>query len=857
MYKNFLYFPFENFLFIIIFVVWLALQTSKRSSYIGKYKNDSTNIHMIIQHSIVIKRQDIMCIFYIHYINNLDKYKNFIQDKNLKKNKSYKYKNNNIIIDIINSNNTIQNSLYHDTNHVNFLKETYSFFYNHNIYFNQKRYKKNPTILNVIKVPRNNICYINKYDLNCYIENGIYFFFIPYYYVPSQIYIRLDKLFYIQRCGCYRNIKKKKNKKNENIFNNMLGMREKNIYLYNGIDDINLNYLKGNNTYDKFNFTIINSIKSIIKKIYRYLYKMFVLKRFYDIVYYNESIMNFYYMLFSYIYNKGSIISNYNKMYYKKEQKEKIIRSKRFMNEHIKEEDVDYNIVKDEKDKSIQSTEQKSYLKNNTIQYFQCFLDKASENVNAENELDKWVDPQSKSCYCSEESAEPCTSEDLVDINNINQIMDNTLCEYNNNNNNIAGNTMNNIFIALSDYKIFQCNDKEKNNIINQEKLYNYCKYGLNIFDNKNMYDYLNCYNVISYDKKNHKTCIKKCENIKKLCNILAQFYSFEVCKKYYENNKHTEDIYINNFKYFLDHCKYLDPTNRGFVLCKHKNVECFYSEWSDWSTCSKTCIENEYDTNSTRTRTRLLLNKFEIPSKSCSFIINEKNNLIDINFCSHLPYCNKNNDMKKNEDDRIMPFVIPLKEIEKLNTLKYLNNDDNDLLNENYKNDQSIKNKECIVTDMYKYQYAISYNEKNKSCSCPSNQSPCYFKDIYNSQYWKKSLNILCKQNKHINVITADYIIIDCNMSISIKKKQIAVNTYLAMTFNCHSDIFHYIFCAKNIQSIRTNLIYIIITCAFGFISAIYIIHIFINKWHIFKLLLQKRTYQENKKKNTNINKT
>ncbi|KNC37202.1 thrombospondin protein-1 [Plasmodium falciparum RAJ116] len=486
------------------------------------------------------------------------------------------------------------------------------------------------------------------------------------------------------------------------------------------------------------------------------------------------------------------------------------------------------------------------------------------ENKNAENELDKWIDPQSKSCYCSEEFAEPCTSEDLVDINNINQIMDNTFCEYNNNDNNknnnnninniiniydnnILGDNVKNIFVALSEYKILQCNDKEKKDIIKKEQLYNYCKYGLNIWDNKNMYDYLNCLNVISYNKKDDKTCIRKCENIKKLCNIVAQFYSFEVCKKYYENNKHTEDIYINNFKYFSDHCKYIDPTNRGLVLCKHKNVECVYSQWSEWSTCSKTCIENEYDTNSTRTRTRILLNKFEVPSKSCSFIINEKNNLMDINFCSYLPSCNKNNDMKKKDDERIMPFVISIKEIEKLNTLKYLNNDDNDLLNENYKNYESVhKNNECEVTDMYQYEYAISYNEKNKSCSCPNNQSPCYFKDIYNSESWKKSLHILCKHNPHINVITADYIIIDCNMSISIKKKEIAVNTYLAMTFNCHSDIFQYIFCAKNIQSIRTNFIYIIITCAFGFISAIYIIHIFINKWHIFKLLLHK----QNKKK-------
>ncbi|KYO00818.1 hypothetical protein PGSY75_0822700 [Plasmodium gaboni] len=825
MYKKFLYFSFQNFLFIIIFVVWLTSKTSKRSCCVSKYKmHDENNINL--QHDIVIKRKDIMCIFYIHDIYNLDIYKNFIHYENLKKKKNYKHNDNN---NNNNNNNNIQNSLCHDINDSILLKQNSLSFYIHNILLNQI-YNKDPNILKDINIPRNNTFYIYKYDLYFYIENENFFCFIPYDYKHSQTFIRLYKPFYIQRCGCYTNIRKKKKKKrNKNLCSNMLSMRNNNLNVYNKIQDRYLNYLKGDNIYDMYYITIINYIKKIIKKMYRYLY----------------------------IYNKGWMKYIYNQIYYIKNEKEKIIRSKRFMNEQIKEEDVDYNIVNDEKVKSIQSNEQKSYLKNNTLQYFRCFLDKAVENKNAKNELEKWIDPQRKSCYCSEESAEPCTSEDLMDINNINQIMDQTFCEHNNNNeNNIVDNSRNNIFVALSDYKILKCNDKEKKNIIiSQEKLYNYCKRGLYNWDNKNLYDYLNCSNVISYDITNHKTCIKKCENIKKLCNILAEFYSFEVCKKYYENNKHTEDIYINNFKYFNDHCKYFDPTNRGLILCKHKNVECFYSQWSDWSTCSKTCIENEYDTTSIRTRTRLLLNKFQTPSKSCSFIINEKNNLIDINFCSHLPSCNINNNIIKNDDDRIMPFVIPLKEIEKLNTLKYLNNDDNNLLNDNYNNDHSdninnninnINNNnninECIVTDMYKYEYAISYNEKNKSCSCPNNQTPCYFKDIYNSQYWKKSLNILCKQNKDINVITADYIIIDCNMSISIKQKEIAINTYLAMTFNCHSDIFHYIFCSKNSQSIRTNFIYIIITCAFGFISAIYIIHLFINKWHIFKLFLHKQ---------------
>ncbi|CRG93453.1 conserved Plasmodium protein, unknown function [Plasmodium gallinaceum] len=495
------------------------------------------------------------------------------------------------------------------------------------------------------------------------------------------------------------------------------------------------------------------------------------------------------------------------------------------------DDDSDEDIEDENDEKLVSQKFHRAYSKNNTIQYFKCFLDKAADNVNADNELVRWVNPITNSCYCSEENSEPCSTNDITDTNFVSQLMDSDFCDTK------QVLDVKNIFIVLSNSKKLHCESSNKVEDISQNDLYNYCKYGLKSWDNNNFYEYMKCNTVKSNEEKNKDECKKKCERIKFLCNENAQFYSFENCKKYYERDLNMRAIYTENFKFFDENCSYFDISNRGLVLCKHKNVDCDYTEWSEWTKCSKSCRENDYDFNALQKRTRLLLKEALYAGKSCSVVVNDNNKLLDIKFCSNLPYCNPNLNVDK--EDKIPPFVIPLNEIEKANTLDDLNDDDNELLNENFLSNDSDMLTDCIITDMYKHENSIGYSEKIRSCSCPSYETPCYFKDIYNSNNWKPSLKKLCQTNPNINVLTADYVMIGCDMSISFKKKEVAVNTYLAMTFDCQSSLFQYLFCSKSNESTRTNFIYIIITCIFGGISAIYVIHLIINNSGKFKVLL------------------
>ncbi|SCM05076.1 conserved Plasmodium protein, unknown function [Plasmodium chabaudi adami] len=498
--------------------------------------------------------------------------------------------------------------------------------------------------------------------------------------------------------------------------------------------------------------------------------------------------------------------------------------------------------------------------KKNTNQYFTCFLDKAKENTNALNEIDKWLNPKTQSCYCHEEHAEPCSLADISELNSLDLYMNNEMCNARNNNKNDE------IFIALAGYNIIKCkhpenknlnvqknknNDKNDNNIyqhdpndkLDNEQMYKYCKYGLKIWNDKNLYNYNDCSTVKSLEEKNKDICIEKCRNIQTLCsgkNIF--FYSFDICKKYYEISSYVRDIYINVFKYFDDNCTYFDPNNHGIVLCKHAKIKCNFSVWSEWSKCTKSCIKNEYDTDPIQKRTRFLNKDMQYASKACSVYMSDDNNTVEVQVCPDLPYCNDPDGPNKEatskikkgkypDEERLLPFVISLDEINKANALKELNNNDTDLMNENFVINKSEILANCVITDMKQYDNYIKYNEKNRSCSCPNNEPTCYFKDIYNSSTWKKQFEKLCKKNKNISVVTADFILINCNMLISLKKNEISINTYLAMTFDCRSPLFQYLFCSKASNSNKTNFIYIITTVILGSISAIYVVYLIVKE--------------------------
>ncbi|KJP89573.1 hypothetical protein AK88_00784 [Plasmodium fragile] len=490
-----------------------------------------------------------------------------------------------------------------------------------------------------------------------------------------------------------------------------------------------------------------------------------------------------------------------------------------------------------------------------TSQYFKCFVDKAKENTGVKpDDVARWVDPQHNSCYCSEENTEPCSMEDVSNSKFINQLMRTEICELNERGN------KHNLFIALQHHSIIKCSNVESTEEkINHMDLYNYCKSGLPAWDNKHFYNYLHCDTVRNKNGRRQDgvgaeaSCAELCEDIKVLCNSNnSQFYSFEMCIKYYEINHFTTEIFNRVFKMFQESCSYVDPTNRGLVLCKHKHIPCEFSEWSDWSTCSRTCKEGTYDTEAIRSRKRYLVKQVKYSGKACNIVVNGKNKLLDVEYCDDdVPLCSSiheptNNSPQSNpspdnpttEQIYNPPFVIPLNEIQKANMLNDLNQPDADVINENFVHNDSEVLTECIVTDMGQFEHLKEYNEKIKSCACPAYHTPCYFKDIYKSDYWKESFDRHCAKHPTLNVITADFFMVSCDNSVTIRKKEVAINTYLAMTFDCRSPTFQYLFCSKSNESSTTNIFYIMFTCTLAFISALYVIHLLISerdKWAFF----------------------
>ncbi|ANQ06716.1 Uncharacterized protein PCOAH_00010730 [Plasmodium coatneyi] len=496
----------------------------------------------------------------------------------------------------------------------------------------------------------------------------------------------------------------------------------------------------------------------------------------------------------------------------------------------------------------------------NTNQYFKCFVDKAKENTAVrEDDVARWVDPQHNSCYCSEENTQPCSMNDISNSKFISQLMKTEICDLNDRG------SKNNLFIVLENYSTMKCSNVDSTTEkINQSELYNYCKSGLPAWDNKHFYEYLNCDTVRNKQGKQPDgigpdgivpghTCADLCKEIKELCNSKSsQFYSFEMCSKYYEINHFTADIFNKTFKTFQDNCSYFDPTNRGLLLCKHKHIPCEFSEWSDWTTCTKSCKNGSYDAEAIRSRKRYLVKEVKYAGKACSIVVKDKNKLVDVDFCGEVPLCSSINPSSNASNNRNgpvdtttpektydnPPFVIPLKEIEKANMLNDLNQPDGDVINENFVHNEMDTLTECTVADMGLFEHSREYSEKIKSCACPPYHSPCYFKDIYKSDYWKKSFDRHCADNPTLNVVTADFVMLSCDNSITIRKKEIAVNTYLAMTFDCRSPTFRYLFCSKSNESSRTNIFYIVLTCALALISSLYLIHLLLSehdKWAFF----------------------
>ncbi|CAD2101332.1 conserved Plasmodium protein, unknown function [Plasmodium vinckei] len=659
------------------------------------------------------------------------------------------------------------------------------------------------------------------------------FLSFQFYHFISFIFISRERVRYAKAIQTYFYTKIRENRKIEetvSLFfenyttshNNIFKKKKKNIYSYSYFANLASCRIKSHNKK-------VHTFGAIFYKIFEFIYS--IIKKGIKII--DKFTWNNCYAPY---FSKEDIFMN------------EIKRKTRIMNGLVYGDDENNDLIN------------RRNFKNNTNQYFTCFLDKAKENTNALNEIDKWVNPKTQSCYCHEEHAEPCSLADISELNPLDLYMNNEMCNARNNNKNDE------IFIALAGYNIIKCkhaenknlnvpknknNDKNDNNVyqhdpndkLDNEQMYKYCKYGLKVWNDKNLYNYNNCSTVKSIDEKNKDICIEKCRDIQNRCsgkNIY--FYSFDICKKYHELSSYAIDIYINTFKYFDDNCTYFDPNNHGIVLCKHEKIKCNFSVWSDWSECTKSCLKSEYDTDPIQKRTRFLNKDMQYASKACSVYMSDDNNTTEVQVCTDLPYCDDPNGsnteatskIKKGrypDEERLLPFVISLDEINKANALKELNNNDTDLMNENFVINKSEILDNCVITDMKQYDNYIKYNEKNRSCSCPNNEPTCYFKDIYNSSTWKKQFEKLCKKNKNINVVTADFILINCNMLISLKKNEISINTYLAMTFDCRSPLFQYLFCSKTSDHNERNFIYMIITIILGSVSAIYVVYLIVKE--------------------------
>uniref|UniRef100_A0A3B0MNM3 DUF6827 domain-containing protein n=1 Tax=Theileria annulata TaxID=5874 RepID=A0A3B0MNM3_THEAN len=316
------------------------------------------------------------------------------------------------------------------------------------------------------------------------------------------------------------------------------------------------------------------------------------------------------------------------------------------------------------------------------------------------------------------------------------------------------------------------------------------------------------------------------------LCN-----FSKDVCQTYTNSTKNlckhslfTTGDKINEFKFneikekvdkFGEMCKFEKGNYLGFgyVLCKYKNENCIFGEWSDWSNCNYNCID--FDHIPTRYRTRKLLN----PIPDCN-----RNGLgtIEFQICTHLPKCpqsgwittsiltkplitsiskdnrvNNDKDKSKNYPEWIFYALEQYPDLIS-NTSKTTNNGilDKGSAVTSKQLTKTTSNKKGVEWEIRKSIRVTTIKETK--CGCPKKVESIKFNEFIENEKLISELSQLCRKNIFNQLVfeSSGRYIYYCNIGILIKEVE---NKHIKCE---EEDSTEYIICKKVVKRVKKEQI-------------------------------------------------
>ncbi|PHJ15367.1 microneme protein mic14 [Cystoisospora suis] len=411
-----------------------------------------------------------------------------------------------------------------------------------------------------------------------------------------------------------------------------------------------------------------------------------------------------------------------------------------------------------------------------------------------------------KSCKCATPATVPCSAEEVWRSSDTwGKLISSTVCPLNDlgaffDKANLSGSADSSVFFAASGGVRVHCPVMTSpsgaslptyTSFKNDAELDTFCEKGLSSWSGTTE-SIVDCSHAMLKDTAGTKDCRAACEKVLAKCDKSAP--DLKACYK--EALKDPE---------FAAECEVgLDRNlGGGLVFCKYARVNCEFSPWSDWNTCTHSCRNGEGDSNdSYRVRTRALRGS-ALNGGVCESDDKSGSSLVDIQLCDWLPLCS--GEALPEPDYKIFPRKEPrLAEWTTERTTTTTVDPDAP--------PPGSEATVCTIIDMRDFKKAErGYDAKHKSCRCPSRTRLCARGEAMNSrENWQTHVETICARDSQADIYAQELEKFSC----ASREFVAVVGSFSANPEeDCKTDSMAYVFCKDEgpLQNDRTVLQFIV----------------------------------------------
>ncbi|KAK2194777.1 bifunctional Thrombospondin type-1 (TSP1) repeat/Thrombospondin type-1 (TSP1) repeat superfamily [Babesia duncani] len=270
---------------------------------------------------------------------------------------------------------------------------------------------------------------------------------------------------------------------------------------------------------------------------------------------------------------------------------------------------------------------------------------------------------------------------------------------------------------------------------------------------NYNFNDDCQAVHMYTFGANNKSACLAICRNALLNCEARELNSKFETRDKCMmsafnptDSNKSSQvPVVRNSVAAFKQLCEFDTrlQTGRGYVLCKFPEKPCQYTEWSNWSKCSRDC--NTYGNVATRFRTRKYLNDDKLICQQTGV------GSLEFGLCSFLEPCGKgewiNNDLE-NWNEETYDHFIDYRMFSKDNK-----SDLAEWVVDAYNQYPELKNDKRCATNCKIFKTVKISSRTTIACGCPKQYNACSLSMALSSPDWMNQLASFCSENPTASV--------------------------------------------------------------------------------------------------------